>query len=84
MILGVNLTEEDTLEEVQAFVNEFNVSYPILLGNGPEVGHSLYDVIGLPTSVFVSRTGVVKRVVVGAITETQIDPYIAEIISEDE
>ena len=84
VILGLNLTEEDTLEAVQAFVNEFNVPYPILLDNGPEVSHSVYDVIGLPTSVFVDRGGNVKRVVVGAIADTEIDLYIAEIVNEDE
>jgi len=84
VVLGVNLTEQDTLEEARAFVNEFDVSYPILLDDGPEVSHNLYNLIGLPMSVFVDRSGVVKRVIVGAIMDTEIDRYIAEIMVEDD
>jgi thiol-disulfide isomerase/thioredoxin len=31
MILGLNLTYSDTVPEVQAFVNEFNITFPVLL-----------------------------------------------------
>lgn len=84
VVLGVNLTEQDTLEEARAFVSEFDVSYPILLDDGPEVSHNLYNLIGLPMSVFVDRRGIVKRVIVGAIMDTEIDRYIAEIMGEDD
>ena len=83
VVLGLNLTEQDRLEDVQAFVSEFDVSYPVLLDDGPEVSHNLFNLIGLPMSVFVDRRGTVKRVIVGAIMDTEIDRYIAEIIGED-
>lgn len=84
VVLGLNLTEQDRLEEVQAFVSEFDVSYPVLLDDGTEVSHNLYNLFGLPMSVFVDRSGIIKRVIVGAIMDAEIDRYIAEIMGEND
>jgi len=80
VILGLNVTEEDTLEAVNSFVDEFVVPYPILLDQLDHVSHDDYMMIGLPMSVFIDRAGVVKRVVIGALREDEIDLFIAEIL----
>lgn len=80
VILGLNVTEEDTLEAVNSFVDEFGVPYPILLDQVDHISHDDYRLIGLPMSIFIDRAGVVKRVVIGALREDEIDPYIAEIL----
>ena len=84
VVVGINFTEQDTREAAQAFVNKFNVSYPIVLDYGHDVSHGTYNILGLPLSIFVDRSGLVKRVVVGAIADTEIDLYIAEIMGEDD
>jgi cytochrome c biogenesis protein CcmG, thiol:disulfide interchange protein DsbE len=80
MILGVNLTYSDPFPDVQAFANEFNVTFPVLLDEDGTVSQKLYPVIGLPTSVFINRDGIIARVQVGKMTGQQIDQYIAEIL----
>lgn len=80
VILGLNVTEEDTLEAVSSFVNEFSVPYPVLLDQVEHISHDDYRLIGLPMSVFIDRKGVIKRVVIGALRENEIDPFIAEIL----
>lgn len=80
VILGLNVTEEDTIEGASSFVDEFAVPYPILLDQLEHVSHDDYMMIGLPMSVFIDQTGIVKRVVIGALRDDEIDLYIAEIL----
>jgi peroxiredoxin len=82
MILGLNLTEQDTLEAVNSFVNEFDITYPILLDYQGHVSSDSYKLLGLPMSVFVDRSGIVKRIVVGAVLETEVMSLVAEILGE--
>lgn len=80
MVLGVNITYSDTLPEVQAFATEFNISFPVLLDEDGTVTQKLYPVLGLPTSIFIHRDGIIARVQVGKMTGQQIDEYVAEIL----
>ncbi len=80
LILGVNLTYSDTLPDVQAFVKEFNMTFPIVLDNDGAVALRLYQIPGIPTSVFVKRNGTIAWIQVGKMTRQQINQYIAEIL----
>jgi len=80
VLLGVNLTAQDTLPEAEAFTKEFKISYPVPLDQTGKVAGELYRVLGLPTSVFVNRAGVITRVNVGAMTGAQIDQYLGEVL----
>jgi len=80
MILGVNLTYSDSLPDVQAFVNEFDITFPVLLDKDGAVAERLYRIPGVPTSIFINRDGTVERIQVGILTSRQIDQYIAEIL----
>ncbi len=63
-ILGVNLTSQDDFAEVRRFVEEFALPFPILLDHNGQVERS-YRIFGVPTTVFITREGIVHRVVVG-------------------
>lgn len=80
IILGVNLTYSDTLPDVQAFADEFNVTFPVILDKDGAVAERLYRIPGVPTSIFVNRDGTIERIHVGIMTPRQIDQYIAEIL----
>jgi len=84
VIIGLNVTEQDTLDAVNSFITEFDVVYPIVLDQPGHVSNDRYNLIGLPMSVFIDRAGIVKRVVVGAVTEEEVDPFVAEILEEVE
>lgn len=83
VILGLNLTEQDRVEDVNNFVSEFALPFPILLDE-VHVSHDAYGLLGLPTSVFIDRQGIVKRVVLGTFRSDEIDSYIAEILYSEE
>ena len=79
VILAVDLTFQDTVEDARAFVEEFNMTFPVLLDESGEVTQGLYQIMGLPMSVFVNRVGIVSRVQIGAMTADQVDMFVGEI-----
>ncbi len=80
VLLGVNLTFQDSIPDVQAFVEEFKMTFPVLLDETGEVTNDLYRLRGLPLSVFVDRSGVIARLQVGMMTGEQIDEFVAGIL----
>ena len=80
VLLGINLTSQDTLAEARAFVNEFKLTFPILLDETGEVSDGPYRMLGLPMSVFVDRGGIVQRIQIGAMTRSQMDEYVADLL----
>jgi cytochrome c biogenesis protein CcmG/thiol:disulfide interchange protein DsbE len=82
VILGLNLTDQDSLNDVQSFVQEFGLTYPILLDRDGATG-LLYQLNGLPTTVFINRQGVIRTVVVGGpMSETFIRSKIEILMKE--
>jgi len=82
VILGVNMTNQDSMSDVQAFVQEFGLTYPILLDRDGSVGLQ-YRIEGLPTTFFVNRGGVIRTVVVGGpMSDTFIRSKIEALLAE--
>lgn len=83
IILGVDLTNQDSLSDVKAFVQEFSLTYPILLDRNGSVSNSLYQIKGLPSTFFVNREGIIRTVVVGGpMSETFIRSKIEALLQE--
>lgn len=83
VILGVNLTNQDVVSEVESFVQEFNLTYPILLDGDGSVSNSLYQIRGLPTTFFINREGIIRTVLVGGpMSETFIRSKIEALLQE--
>ncbi len=77
-VLAVSVAEPAS--SVRSFVQEFGLTFTPLLDSKGEVS-SRYRAMGLPTSVFVDREGVVRAIHVGAMTPAQINDYLAEILT---
>jgi peroxiredoxin len=75
-VLAVNFDEP--ADQVQAFADEFNLTFPVLLDPGGEV-QALYRVRGYPTTYGVDPEGIVQFVHVGLMTEEQMDDYLVEL-----
>ena len=83
VILGVNLTDQDSIREVESFVQEFRLTYPILLDRDGTVSNTLYQIRGLPTTFFVNREGIIRTAVVGGpMSETFIRSKIEALLQE--
>jgi len=70
VILGVN--QQERRETADAFVSEFNVTYPILLDSDGAVNSAYRVGRGMPISVLVDASGIVRRVFFGRIDEDML------------
>lgn len=80
-VLGLNLTSEDSLPDVQAFVSELQLTFPILLDETGRVSGEEYGVIGLPTSYFLDRSGIVRALQLGEMLPEEIEQNLQKILS---
>jgi cytochrome c biogenesis protein CcmG, thiol:disulfide interchange protein DsbE len=63
-ILAVNTTNQDSLPAVIDFVEDYGLTFPILLDNNGEVSRK-YQVRSLPSSFFIDNHGIVDDVIIG-------------------
>ena len=83
VILAVNLSYQDSVEDVQTFAEEFEMPFPILLDEEGEVSAELYQLLGLPMSVFIDRKGRIVRTYIGLMLPDQIDGFVNEILEKE-
>ncbi|MGM0897773.1 MAG: peroxiredoxin family protein [Bacillota bacterium] len=78
-VVAVNLTTEDRgMAEIENFVEEFGLSFPIPMDIDGEVG-SLYQAFSIPTSYVIDREGRVLHKIVGPMDEEMMNGFIDEI-----
>jgi cytochrome c biogenesis protein CcmG, thiol:disulfide interchange protein DsbE len=80
VILGINLSSMDLLDDVRDFAAEFEISFPILLDTSGTVSTDFYQLPGLPMSVFIDREGIVSSIYVGPLNAEELERRIAEIL----
>lgn len=79
VVLAINLTDQESMKDVGKFVNELQMPFPVLLDQKGKVRKS-YALHGVPTSVFIDATGVMRLVNPGPITSDAIQRGLAEIL----
>lgn len=80
IILGVNQTHMDDLDMARGFATQLALDFPILRDDDGKVSDELYRVLGLPTSVFISREGRVVYIQIGVMTDEQIERYSRQLV----
>jgi thiol-disulfide isomerase/thioredoxin len=71
-IVGVSLDVGDAVEQIEAFVEEFGVTYTIL--HDPQMrGMELYRALGLPATFLIDREGILRWMRYGPILEGDPD-----------
>jgi peroxiredoxin len=80
VVLAINMTYQDAATDIPAFVNEYSLTFPILLDESGSVGTS-YQLRSLPSSFFIGRDGIIKEVVIGGpMAEALLRPRVEEIL----
>jgi hypothetical protein len=74
----VGLALLDDEPSSRAFLNEVGVSYPTGPDPNNEIARS-YQVLGLPTTVFIRPDGTVARRWPGPLSEVQLQEFLREI-----
>jgi peroxiredoxin len=80
VILGVNV--KDSKGAITAFLEEHTVSFPIVLDRDAKTA-GMYDITGLPTTVFVDREGMVIGTWPGMVTKTFLENKITPLLQEE-
>lgn len=84
VVIGLNLTAQDSKQAAALFAQEVGVTFPIALDLDNSVGN-LYRVTALPTSFFIDRNGVIRSVIVGGpMSEALIQSKVEELLREGE
>ena len=78
VIIGVNSTSTDQADKIPAFLEEFGITFPIVLDEQGDVVDQ-YRVLGLPTTVFIDSNGVVNEVFTGPLNKAYIESKISEL-----
>jgi len=76
-VLGVNMGGSKEL--VEAFAKGLKLSYPVLL-DPANMASKKYLVRSVPTTCFIDRKGVARKVVVGEITQELFDKTVGELL----
>lgn len=64
IVLAVNATNQDSINNATAFVEQLGLTFPILLDINGEVS-DLYQLRALPSSFFIDSNGIIQEVVIG-------------------
>ncbi|HKZ54370.1 MAG TPA: TlpA disulfide reductase family protein [Anaerolineales bacterium] len=82
-ILAVNTTFQDSEAEAAEFVREFGLTFPVPLDRTGEVSQT-YLLRALPTTFFIDRQGVIRKVVLGGpMSEATIQTAVEELLRGD-
>lgn len=77
VFVGVNVW--DTEAEARAFLDEFDISYP----SGPDVDEmaaEAYRLRGVPTTIFITPDGLIRRTILGPVSETALVESVEAIL----
>lgn len=83
VVLGVNQLFVDNIKAAQDFVVELELTFPNVADETGNISQHGYNVVGLPTSVFINGNGEIVHVQIGQLKEKQIDLYIQQLIGKD-
>ena len=64
IILGINVTNQDELVNVLAFLEENGITFPVLLDQAGSTSN-LYQVFSMPTTYFIDKEGTIRKVIIG-------------------
>lgn len=78
--ISINLTSGDSIAGVRQFVKRYGISYPVLLDKNAAVS-TAYNVLAIPTSLFVNRSGVIVARYSGAIPAAELSANLQRIES---
>jgi peroxiredoxin len=83
IVLAVNSTHQDNLEDAIAFSQTHELEFPILLDRDGSVGN-LYEIRSLPTSFFIDPEGTIQDVVIGGpMSEALLRIRVEQLLKEN-
>jgi cytochrome c biogenesis protein CcmG/thiol:disulfide interchange protein DsbE len=76
--IGVNQGEDG--RTVTEFGNEYGITYPLLVDEQNAISRA-YNINSLPTTIFIDSNGVVREVIIGAISQAVLEDRIEDLLT---
>lgn len=81
-VVAINMTHQDSLPEVKAFTDTYQLTFPVLLDEAGETAFR-YRVRALPTTFLIDKDGIIREVMIGGpLSETFLDAKISKLFEE--
>lgn len=77
-IIGINLTNQDSLDEIRRFVQRYQVTYPIALDRD-QAAQRAFGIYPIPVSYFIDSTGRIRYTRTSIVTRTDIERILEEL-----
>jgi thiol-disulfide isomerase/thioredoxin len=81
-VIAVNIQDGSTPEQVQAFIGETGVLFPVwLTGAGDLSVERAYQIQAMPTTVFIDRAGIIRQIRIGGpLTRAYLEEQLKKIL----
>lgn len=81
-ILAVNTTFQDQESAAASFIEEFELTFPILMERSGDVARQ-YLLRAMPSTFFIDREGVIRKVIIGGpMSEATLQTAVEELLQE--
>lgn len=77
----IAIDQGETPQEVAAFAAEYNLTFPLWLDPMSAAGRA-FETINLPSSYVIDRSGRVRLMWIGGISEKNLEKYVPDVIKE--
>ncbi len=74
VVLGVNFLSQDTIEAAASFVDDFQLTLPVVAGMPDASVAQRYGVRGLPATFFIDRNGILRK--------TNLGPVFGDLLAD--
>lgn len=82
VVLAINMTTQDNLNDVKAFVQDFQITTPVLLDVDGSVSDK-YQARALPTTFFIGQGNIINKVVIGGpLSESLLRVEVEKLLEE--
>jgi len=82
VVVGLNVTAQDSEPAARQFAKEFGLSFPIVLDRDGAVS-ARYELMGLPSTYFIDRQGIIREVIIGGpMSEAVMLSHIQDLLQE--
>ena len=80
VVIGLNLTSQDSESDAWAFAQELGLTFPIALDRDGSV-RDRYQLLGLPSTYFIDQSGIIRSIIVGGpMSEATIQFSIEDLV----
>ena len=82
VVVAINMTTQDNLNDVKAFVQDFQITTPVLLDVDGSVSDK-YQARALPTTFFIGQGNIINKVVIGGpLSESLLRVEVEKLLEE--